>query len=538
MCAASDNNDKYSNLNLNQSSKFSSANVVRLNDKKNEVKNHKRNAVDDIPRSSIGSRYVSLKKSKSDLFIDNAEYLHQNNYERESAKNTNLNSSTLSLRIAAYENSVEAIELVEPKNQPKTLQNKLLTSAFDSIKNPFEFPRQQENEEQKTPEVSQFKSSQKLLNPNTITSQKEYSNSYFFDLVFNGSKKIGLNILPLPDVITVPRTAGKHLFLYIPRENMDIREIYKDDLTPWKGNPHLRKFIITMDGDNLRAGESKNDKIECLGQCYIATHFDYSKTGNKILKKVFSAKLLSTNNLIVIYYDIENDVIPLESTPPQISLQPVQQSCVNDEPRIKIPKIEKNLSTPKRKIENNGGLINFDRHSFFESMASTLPSPSTSPTVSAKTSANDKDKVIRALDFQLKNVTKEMENIKERAKKEQEKLKESKNELYNLNRTLERFKDTSDTKENELKTKFLTLKEEYDKMNDDYLIQLKNVAEQLKCDAERIKFLEEENETLRKSIEEQLSKNNVAELLVSGKYKSEVHLATTYKKEKHDFSSS
>lgn len=165
-------------------------------------------------------------------------------------------------------------------------------------------------------------------------------------------------------------------------------------------------------------------------------------------------------------------------------------------------------------------------------MASTLPSPSTSPTVSAKTSANDKDKVIRALDFQLKNVTKEMENIKERAKKEQEKLKESKNELYNLNRTLERFKDTSDTKENELKTKFLTLKEEYDKMNDDYLIQLKNVAEQLKCDAERIKFLEEENETLRKSIEEQLSKNNVAELLVSGKYKSEVHLATTYKKEK------
>lgn len=67
---------------------------------------------------------------------------------------------------------------------------------------------------------------------------------------------------------------------------MDIREIYKDDLTPWKGNPHLRKFIITMDGDNLRAGESKNDKIECLGQCYIATHFDYSKTGNKILKKV------------------------------------------------------------------------------------------------------------------------------------------------------------------------------------------------------------------------------------------------------------
>uniref|UniRef100_A0AC35EWG6 Uncharacterized protein n=1 Tax=Panagrolaimus sp. PS1159 TaxID=55785 RepID=A0AC35EWG6_9BILA len=61
----------------------------------------------------------------------------------------NANSSTLSLHICAYENSKEL-------------------TKFDT--NPFEFPRQQENDKITEPEVGGFRSSQRLLRSNQSTS--------------------------------------------------------------------------------------------------------------------------------------------------------------------------------------------------------------------------------------------------------------------------------------------------------------------------------------------------------------------------------
>uniref|UniRef100_A0AC35G5H1 Uncharacterized protein n=1 Tax=Panagrolaimus sp. PS1159 TaxID=55785 RepID=A0AC35G5H1_9BILA len=85
-----------------------------------------------------------------------------------------INNSTLSLQIAAYENSNEADALnvfgdenIEGLKEEKFGSIKTSKQCFtDNLKsrvNPFEFPRQ-ENEKVSQPEVSQYKASQRLLN--------------------------------------------------------------------------------------------------------------------------------------------------------------------------------------------------------------------------------------------------------------------------------------------------------------------------------------------------------------------------------------
>uniref|UniRef100_A0AC34FDU7 Ubiquitin-like domain-containing protein n=1 Tax=Panagrolaimus sp. ES5 TaxID=591445 RepID=A0AC34FDU7_9BILA len=97
----------------------------------------------------------------------------------------NANSSTLSLHIAAYENFVEADtddskggekEGIKSKSKKAELFKKwsTLKSVFSGssskLQNPFEFPRQQNEDQSGDPEVMQFKSSQQILNPNESTS--------------------------------------------------------------------------------------------------------------------------------------------------------------------------------------------------------------------------------------------------------------------------------------------------------------------------------------------------------------------------------
>uniref|UniRef100_A0AC34FAB3 Uncharacterized protein n=1 Tax=Panagrolaimus sp. ES5 TaxID=591445 RepID=A0AC34FAB3_9BILA len=95
---------------------------------------------------------------------------------------SSLNNSTLSLHIAAYENLNEASnECFEEERLKKkkekyglikrcTNTRQIFAGSALIIQNPFEFPRQQEEKTHES-EVTQFKASQSLLNPNSSESK-------------------------------------------------------------------------------------------------------------------------------------------------------------------------------------------------------------------------------------------------------------------------------------------------------------------------------------------------------------------------------
>uniref|UniRef100_A0AC34FTS0 K Homology domain-containing protein n=1 Tax=Panagrolaimus sp. ES5 TaxID=591445 RepID=A0AC34FTS0_9BILA len=137
----------------------------------------------DNSESKLRKHPISWNKFDTDLLNPSQNLFHYTEKQDVSLP-LSANSSTLSLHIAAYENSIEDSEansdekvfkdLTEKLNQDtsglgKTLKNVKQFFTAESSKGPFEFPRQQKDIKS-DPEVMQFKASQKLLDPNESNS--------------------------------------------------------------------------------------------------------------------------------------------------------------------------------------------------------------------------------------------------------------------------------------------------------------------------------------------------------------------------------
>uniref|UniRef100_A0AC35F469 Uncharacterized protein n=1 Tax=Panagrolaimus sp. PS1159 TaxID=55785 RepID=A0AC35F469_9BILA len=164
-----DNDNHYSNVNLNQNYKILIP--VQTLSKKYEDSNY--GAIDDyVGNEKLQSMNKFSKTSNFSIF--NNEFEKIKKQWKKNGSNTSINS-TLSFHISAYENTFESVvsNFIGDKSVKSLRKDKQIFADVSTflIQNPFEYPRQQQNDEMLEPEVSHFKASQHLINPNEASNK-------------------------------------------------------------------------------------------------------------------------------------------------------------------------------------------------------------------------------------------------------------------------------------------------------------------------------------------------------------------------------
>uniref|UniRef100_A0AC34FQV8 Uncharacterized protein n=1 Tax=Panagrolaimus sp. ES5 TaxID=591445 RepID=A0AC34FQV8_9BILA len=165
--------NQYTNLNLNQNYKCVS--TVQSHSKfTHDVNKVSDNTMFDSYDEKDKSWNKSAKSFNLKALSDLNSFIEQekDTQKRWMTNSSNANNSTLSLHIATYENSVGAND---------TSKDDEIKCVKKRVKKPFEFLRQ---DQRCDVEVIQFKSSQRLFNPNLFDKEKELSLIEIFRNIF------------------------------------------------------------------------------------------------------------------------------------------------------------------------------------------------------------------------------------------------------------------------------------------------------------------------------------------------------------------